>query len=179
MAVQTQANANKNTRTGRGSRRHRIEESARGVMTLYTCMQGRRFLSGLLAAAAAAAPASAVVRFRGCGGVCGCPLSRVRLRLRLSAFAGAAAQARLRIPSCSDNNAGPKPFCPKLVSESQYPMPEIGIVVTIVRSHRTSISSNGLAGVDDRIFFFRTSCERDVMSTWMITWRWPTRPAWR
>jgi hypothetical protein len=97
-------------------------------MTLYTCMQGRRFLSGLLAAAAAAAPASAVVRFRGCGGVCGCPLSRVRLRLRLSAFAGAAAQARLRIPSCSDNNAGPKPFCPKLVSESQYPMPEIGIV---------------------------------------------------
>ena len=36
-------------------------------------------LSGLLAAAAAAAPASAVVRFRGCGGVCGCPLSRVRL----------------------------------------------------------------------------------------------------
>ena len=35
---------------------------------LYTCMQGRRFLSGLLAAAAAAAPASAVVRFRGCGG---------------------------------------------------------------------------------------------------------------
>ena len=122
-------------------------------MTLYTCMQGRRFLSGLLAAAAAAAPASAVVRFRGCGGVCGCPLSRVRLRLRLSAFAGAAAQARLRIPSCSDNNAGPKPFCPKLVSESQYPMPEIGIVVTIVRSHRTSISSNGFAGVDDRIFF--------------------------
>ena len=111
------------TRTGRGSRRHRIEESARGVMTLYTCMQGRRFLSGLLAAAAAAAPASAVVRFRGCGGVCGCPLSRVRLRLRLSAFAGAAAQARLRIPSCSDNNAGPKPFCPKLVSESQYPIP--------------------------------------------------------
>ena len=48
-------------------------------------------LSGLLAAAAAAAPASAVVRFRGCGGVCGC--------------------------------------------------------------HRTSKSSNGLAGVDDRIFF--------------------------
>ena len=44
-------------------------------MTLYTCMQGRRFLSGLLVAAAAAAPASAVVRFRGCGGVCGCPLS--------------------------------------------------------------------------------------------------------
>ena len=37
-------------------------------MTLYTCMQGRRFLSGLLAAAAAAAPASAVVRFRGGGG---------------------------------------------------------------------------------------------------------------
>ena len=34
----------------------------------------RRFLSGLLAAAAAAAPASAIVRFRGCGGVCGCPL---------------------------------------------------------------------------------------------------------
>ena len=65
--VQTQANAKK-TRTGRGSRRHRIEESARGVMTLYSCMQGRRFLSGLLAAAAAAAPASAVVRFRGCGG---------------------------------------------------------------------------------------------------------------
>ena len=60
-------------------------------MTLYSCMQGRRFLSGLLAAAAAAAPASAVVRFRGCGGVCGC--------------------------------------------------------------HRTSKSSNGLAGVDDRIFF--------------------------
>ena len=60
-------------------------------MTLYTCMQGRRFLSGLLAVAAAAAPASAVVRFRGCGGVCGC--------------------------------------------------------------HRTSTSSNGLAGVDDRIFF--------------------------
>ena len=89
-AVQTQANAKK-TRTGRGSRRHRIEESARGVMTLYSCMQGRRFLSGLLAAAAAAAPASAVVRFRGCGGVCGC--------------------------------------------------------------HRTSKSSNGLAGVDDRIFF--------------------------
>ena len=66
--------------------------------------------------------------------------------------------------SCSDNNAGPKPFCPRLV-----PMPEIGVVVTIVRSHRTS---NGLAGGKGRIFFenkLRAGCYEHLDGLLMAT----------
>ena len=61
---------------------------------------------------------------RRCARVCGCPLSRVRRRLRLSAFAGAAASAVVRFRGCGG----------------------------VCGCHRTSKSSNGLAGVDDRIF---------------------------